>query len=1410
MKRLLAALLMTTALTAPAQADPVSIGVAAAASAFSAAASGTAAGVAAGLTFGAAVSSLSAAALATSAVIGGVLAGVTQALNGRQKAGSGAPNAALRQPSPVLPLVYGETRTGGFARVYAAGEASSAERRNLYSVWVLAAREIESILEIWDGDKLMWSAAGGVEAPYDDRLLMLGTRTGAAGQSLPSTLVAALPTTLDTAGEAETNAHLEGLPYVALRFSNVAKRWTRGTPSSMWFKVRGHKVDDPRDDSTGWTRNLALIAADYVRSVGGAAGAYLDDDNISAAANLCDEAVALDPSGTQPRYTFDGSIATDAEPRANLIGLMAHAAGQAVWTGDRLLLQPGAFSASVVSFGPDDFVAPVSISAETLLEDHIDGVAGVFTSVENGFNATEYPRLVLDDYDPGDGEARLLPLDLPGIGDADRAQRVALLSLRQTRRLKKFSFAVPLNAANAALLAWDRVSVSLPAIGLTATAQIVSRRSVYDPAGPRVEIEALEDGATFWTWGADTALAAPVSVGSNFPSSAVTEPPAAPLTVVASTRLGADGTIVPTLLLTWGASPDAYLDDYEVTWVTGGKTRVARTTALEYEIYGEAEGASLAIEVRAVNTLGVRSEPLTEDGVAVEADITPPPVPVVLSSGPVIDGARFVFAPSSAKDWAAWVGYEVAEFAAAPAISAAAPRWAVDDVTVLGMTPSVTRRWWWRSIDRSGNQSDAVGPYDITPARVDFDTLSTAVADAIADAEAEAAAAIAAAAANAATLTVVQEDIARIESTAAGANQYITSDFTAGVGGWAGTGSWSVATEADAITPGVTALRLTSTGASGLAQDDALRSGDLDGRSFQFRGKVKATTGGATVTRSVLAGIRCVRPNATEFFAGAAIVPVGENTAAHTYDVIVNVEEETAQWAPVFEANAESGDTITIDLEQISMQDVSASESVRAYAEAGLQIAADERAILAADIATLDTSVDTRVAASAASTLAAYSAADTALASDITTLSARVGQGANLIRLGTVGAEHGPGGTALPGWLTAQATSGGSTFNGWYARLENGSRETAPIRHNPNGRKYRVRARAWNASPDVGSTTLRIGLIDATSFAVVSDTPVLRAAGAGWADVDVTVTGTADATAFLIRVFCALPPAYVALQSLIVEDVTVAAEVDARVTSEANALATDILAVASDVTTVEASVGGLSATVTTQATAIADIEGNLSATYSLRVGSDGVGAAFEIVASDDADGATSAIRLKAANIILDGAAQVRSGFFGLLTAESAWIGEANIENLAVTTIKIGGLAVTTEKIGDSAVTDGVDTSSSTDITGTALSGVWETVVDIPMVTPNTAFFKISTRIKAGVNNNDLLWCRVLLGGQVVQSYSWLPFEDFDVNDIVTTEDWAFIAASGSGIRIQIRRDTSISGRTVTLDSYDLEIAWLKK
>lgn len=78
------------------------------------------------------------------------------------------------------------------------------------------------------------------------------------------------------------------------------------------------------------------------------------------------------------------------------------------------------------------------------------------------------------------------------------------------------------------------------------------------------------------------------------------------------------------------------------------------------------------------------------------------------------------------------------------------------------------------------------------------------------------------------------------------------------------------------------------------------------------------------------------------------------------------------------------------------------------------------------------------------------------------------------------------------------------------------------------------------------------------------------------------------------------------------------------------------------VTTLEADYEGTKATVTAQSGAIATLEDNAAATYSLKVNAGGAGAEFVIVATDDPTGPESSIRLKADRIDLVGAVTASS------------------------------------------------------------------------------------------------------------------------------------------------------------------------
>lgn len=81
-------------------------------------------------------------------------------------------------------------------------------------------------------------------------------------------------------------------------------------------------------------------------------------------------------------------------------------------------------------------------------------------------------------------------------------------------------------------------------------------------------------------------------------------------------------------------------------------------------------------------------------------------------------------------------------------------------------------------------------------------------------------------------------------------------------------------------------------------------------------------------------------------------------------------------------------------------------------------------------------------------------------------------------------------------------------------------------------------------------------------------------------------------------------------------------------------------AIAAEISTVQASINGVSADVTAVSNALADVEGNLAASYTLRVGAGGASAGLEIVAADNVGGSASSLRISADSLLLEGAVNI--------------------------------------------------------------------------------------------------------------------------------------------------------------------------
>ena len=164
-----------------------------------------------------------------------------------------------------IPVVYGR-RQVGITRVFL--ESSGTDNQYLYMAGVVCEGEIEEIEQIFIDDKkvifdgdldhgVVREVSGGDANFYKDSShIQVQAFNGTDTQVASSILTNSTNWT--------SNHKLSGVSYVAFRF-----KWNQDIFSSIpqvRVTLKGRKVFDPRDSSTSWTPNSALVLLDYLRN----------------------------------------------------------------------------------------------------------------------------------------------------------------------------------------------------------------------------------------------------------------------------------------------------------------------------------------------------------------------------------------------------------------------------------------------------------------------------------------------------------------------------------------------------------------------------------------------------------------------------------------------------------------------------------------------------------------------------------------------------------------------------------------------------------------------------------------------------------------------------------------------------------------------------------------------------------------------------------------------------------------------------------------------------------------------------------------------------------------------------------------------------------------------------------------
>lgn len=515
-------------------------------------------------------------------------------------------------------IVYGEAIVGG--TIVFTHYSGDEDYFNV--VVVFAGHEIDSFQAFYlDGLELTLDGSGNSTGPDKfDGLVHVEYKLGTADQ----TALTALVTEVDNVIVWSSDHRLRGRAYAWFRFKYDPTTFASGLPN-ITAKVRGKKVFDPRTDTTVWSDNPALCAADWITATSYGLGAdyatEIDDDALVAAANVCEESVSLDAGGSEERYRCNGAVWADEKHREVLEKLLASMGGTLTYANGKFVILAGAYRSPTLTFTEDDFRGPIHVRTLLSRNELANTVKGIFINSAKGGVPDEYPAKSNAAYVTADRETLYRDLDLPLVTSHTQAQRLAKIDLERGRRQITVNATVGLRAWQ--LRVGDTVQVTLSRYGWSSKVFEVVQIGLEardDGGGSVLEVPIVlrehESGVYSWTAATDEdILGAPSGMDPGDPTS-IAPPTGLSLTADDTVaRVGKNGIVVPRIKASW-TSPTAFnVVAFEVQFkptadsvyeAFGTVPRRSTATTSAYVIPVQ-DGVAYDVRVRSVSVVGAYS-----------------------------------------------------------------------------------------------------------------------------------------------------------------------------------------------------------------------------------------------------------------------------------------------------------------------------------------------------------------------------------------------------------------------------------------------------------------------------------------------------------------------------------------------------------------------------------------------------------------------------------------------------------------------------------------------------------------------------------------------------------------------------------------------------------------------------------
>ena len=521
-----------------------------------------------------------------------------------------------------IPIVYGERLLGG-VRVFL--ETSGTDNEFLYMALVLCEGEINSIEEIrvddkvvsFDGalsDNTQRSVASSDGNFYKDAVsyITVEPHLGSDGQSASSLL-----STLSSWG---SNHKLSGLAYLALKF-----KWNQdifGGIPKVQAKIKGKKVvtlaSNLSESSPTFSSNPAFCLLDYLRNERygkGLATTDIDLQSFYDASQVCITQVTPFSGGSNINL-FDCNAVLDTSKKIieNTRILLRGCRGFLPYTGGKYKLVIETTGSASITLTEDDIFGGFSLASEDK-NNKYNRVIVSFVNPDRNFQVDEVQFPPLDDsgLTSADRHATMKTADggflLEGRFDFQtitspyQAEEMAEIILRRSREALKLNINAGGDAYDLAI--GDIVNITHASIGFSAKAFRVNSISFNEDF--TVGLNLIEHQNSHYTFASKAEVAS--TPATNLPNPFNIQPPAS-VTLSDEMIEYADGVVLTRLNIVIGASPDSFVQYYQVEAKKTDESNfklISSGTELRHEFLNVVDGENYTVRAKAINAFGVSS-----------------------------------------------------------------------------------------------------------------------------------------------------------------------------------------------------------------------------------------------------------------------------------------------------------------------------------------------------------------------------------------------------------------------------------------------------------------------------------------------------------------------------------------------------------------------------------------------------------------------------------------------------------------------------------------------------------------------------------------------------------------------------------------------------------------------------------